>query len=108
MIARADYVALVAGFLTSLSLAFQLNTSSRLYRARKPQIGLNNYFIILTLIGNIMWLYWGVDLFITTDGDRGVFSILWASVAACLLLAIVVLKNLPLDKSKYNYNLLLV
>ena len=98
MIARADYVALVAGFLTSLSLALQLNTSTRLYRARKPQVGLNNYFIILTLLGNVMWLYWGVDLFMSTDGDRGAFSILWASVAVCLLIAIVVLKNLPLNK----------
>ncbi len=96
---QTDYIALVAGFLTSLSLAFQLNTSTRLYRVRKPQVGLNNYFIILTLIGNVMWLYWGVDLFISTDGERGVFSILWPAVAVCLLVAIVVLKNLPLNTS---------
>lgn len=97
MIVDTDYIGLVAGFLTTSSLAFQLNTSSRLYADKKPQVGLNNYFIILTLMGNVLWLYWGTDLFISTDGERGVFSIIWSSVAVCLLVAIVVLKNLPIN-----------
>lgn len=90
---KTDFIALVAGALTSLSLVFQLMTTIRLYKQKKKQSGLSNLFLIVTLVGQILWLYWAIDLFIETETERGAFSILWSTVVIILITTIILVKN---------------
>lgn len=99
---KTDFIALVAGALTSLSLSFQLMTTIRLYKQNKKQSGLSNLFLIVTLVGQILWLYWAIDLFIETETERGAFSILWSTIVIILISSIILVRNNFFRDTKTN------
>ena len=92
-LAKAEYTSLVAGGFSTASILAQLVRTIVGYRGQLGVEGLSSTFIILSLVGGILWLYWAVDLFIATDGKRGLFSIIYGVITIVALVTLLILRT---------------
>ena len=90
---KTEYVALFAGGLTTASVVTQMLQGVKLYRRNESMQALSSIFILLSLIGQLLWIYWSVDLYVTSKGERGLFSIIWGSISISALISIFVLRT---------------
>jgi uncharacterized protein with PQ loop repeat len=90
---KTEYVALFAGGLTTASVVTQMLQVVKLYRRNESMQALSSIFILLSLIGQLLWIYWSVDLYVTSKGERGLFSIIWGSLSISALISILVLRT---------------
>lgn len=92
-IARTEYISLVAGGFSTASILAQLGRTLVAYTKGRVIEGLSSTFLILSMIGAILWLFWAVDLFIATSGERGLFSIIYGVVTIAALIVLVMLRT---------------
>ena len=86
-----EYVIIVAGGLTSTSLIPQVITSIKTPISEQQE--LNNTFLFMYIVGQVLWMFYAVELYIDTEGERGLVSIIWTFVAFTLMLLIILFRN---------------
>eukprot|EP00634_Sargassococcus_sp_CCMP2135_P004757 CAMPEP_0198666766 /NCGR_PEP_ID=MMETSP1467-20131203/65988_1 /TAXON_ID=1462469 /ORGANISM="unid. sp., Strain CCMP2135" /LENGTH=114 /DNA_ID=CAMNT_0044403433 /DNA_START=248 /DNA_END=592 /DNA_ORIENTATION=+ len=92
-LAKAEYISLVAGGLSTASVLAQLTRTLVAYTSKDVVGGLSTTFLILSLAGAVLWLYWAVDLYMATSGSRGLFSIIYGAITIAALIVLLLLRT---------------